>query len=64
MATWAFNNDNRFDLVAVPRPGVLAPDSRELILELETLGLAARERFCHAGSAAMMMGLVGESKGR
>lgn len=36
VATWAFGNDNGFDLVAVPRTTVLAPDSRQLILEPRT----------------------------
>ncbi|MGC8640666.1 MAG: hypothetical protein ACP5XB_12400 [Isosphaeraceae bacterium] len=33
VATWAFGNDNGFDLVAIPRLPALAPDSRDLFLE-------------------------------
>lgn len=37
VATWAFGNDNRFDLVAVPRLGTLIPDPAELILEPQSI---------------------------
>lgn len=35
MATWAFGNANRFDLVAMPRLGGLRPDGGELVLPAE-----------------------------
>lgn len=33
VASWAFGNDNRFDLVAVPRTAFLSPDLHDVILE-------------------------------
>jgi hypothetical protein len=39
VATWAFDNDNHFDLVAMPKLAGVALDASDLILGLELAGL-------------------------
>ena len=41
VATWAFENSNHFDLVAVPRLGGLGADPLELVLEWDPAGTRA-----------------------
>jgi hypothetical protein len=40
IATWAFRNDNKFDLVAVPRGAVVQLNGSELVLGPESVGLS------------------------
>jgi hypothetical protein len=59
VASWAFSNENRFDLVALPRLGALAPDSSETVFNAETMdpgggaleGWSTGPRLWHAGAA-------------